>query len=164
MVPRITIFGGLVKTPPKDRKEKRPRTIRHFIVEAGISFVVLAIFSLKIANYVAPNAFRLSTITQTVSVATDNTVSAISNLPFLNSCPSALKMSDVSGGYVCVQPFASGQYASIYKAYPLVGMGREVIYPSTDQGTIQAANYLLQNVWDVPRYASVRLPASPTWS
>jgi hypothetical protein len=164
MVPRITIFGGLVKTPPEDLKEKRPQTIRHFIVEAGISLAVLAIFSLKIANYVAPNAFRLSTITQTVSVATDNTVSAITNLPFLNSCPSALKMFDVSGGYVCVQPFASGQYASIYKTYPLVGMGREVIYPSTDQGTIQAANELLQNVWDVPRYAPVRLPASPTWS
>jgi heparinase II/III-like protein len=168
MVPRITTFSRLAKTPSKDRKirtpGKRPRTIRHFIVEIGISFLVLTIFSLKIVNYVDPNAFTLSTITRTISVAASNTVSAISNLPFLNSCPSALKMSDVSGGYVCVQPFASGQYASIYKTYPLVGMGREAIYSSTDQGTIQAANDLLRNVWDVPRYASVRLPASPTWS
>ena len=168
MVPRITTFSRLAKTPFKDRKTrvsgKRPRTMRHLIVEIGISFLVLTIFSLKIANYVDPNAFMLSTITRTISVTASNTVSAISNLPFLNSCPSALKMSDVSGGYVCVQPFASGQYASIYKTYPLVGMGREVIYSSTDQGTIQAANDLLRNVWDVPRYAPVRLPATPTWS
>jgi hypothetical protein len=134
------------------------------MIEIGVSFLVLAIFSLKIADYVDPNAFTLSAITQTISRATSNMVSVISNLPFLNSCPSALKMSDVSGGYVCVQPFASGQYASIYKTYPLVGMGREVIYPSTDQGKIRAANDLLHNVWDIPRYASVRLPASPTWS
>jgi hypothetical protein len=168
MVPRITIFDGIVKAPFKDRQMrasgKRPRTIRQFMVEAGISVLVLAVFSLKIANYVDPSAFRLSTITRTVAVATSNMVSAVSDLPFLNSCPNALKMSDVSGGYVCVQPFASGRYASIYKTYPLVGMGREVIYPSTDQGTIRAANDLLRNVWDVPRYVSVRLPASPTWS
>src|ERR1700722_12286151 len=168
MVPRITTFSGPTKTPFKDRKRrdsrKRPRTLRHFMVEAGISFLVLTIFSLKIINYVDPDAFRLSTITQTISITTKNMVSAISNLPFLNSCPSALKMSDVSGGFVCVQPFASGQYASIYKTYPLVGLGREVIYSGTDQGTIQAANDLLHNVWDVPRYAPVRMPASPTWS
>ena len=168
MVPRITPFKELAKTPFKDPKRrvfrKRPLTIRHFILETGISLLVLTIFSLKIANYADPNAFRLSTIAQTISVAAENMVSAISNLPFLNSCPGALKMSDVSGGYVCVQPFASGQYASIYKSYPLVGMGREVIYSSTDEGTVKAANDLLHNVWDLPRYAPVRLPASPTWS
>jgi hypothetical protein len=168
MAPRITTSGGLAETSLEDRKSrgfrKRPRTIRHFFVEAGISFLVLAILSLKIIDYVDPNAFILSTITRTISVSYHNLISTISNLPFLNSCPSTLKMYDVSGGYVCVEPFTSGQYTSIYESYPLVGMGREVIYSSTDEGTMQAANDLLRNVWEVPRYAPVQLPATPTWS
>ena len=72
MVPRITPFKELAKTPFKDPKRrvfrKRPLTIRHFILETGISLRALTIFSLKIANYADPNAFRLSTITQTISV------------------------------------------------------------------------------------------------
>jgi Heparinase II/III-like protein/Heparinase II/III N-terminus len=169
MASRLTTFKENTETPPSGDHErrasrKRPRTVRHLIIETAISFLVLTILILKIADYVDPNAFVLSTIARTVSAATKNLVSAIGNLPFLNSCPSTLKMSDVSGGYVCVQPFASGQYASIYKSYPLVGMGREVIYSSTDQGSVQMANDLLRNVWDVPRYSPVQLPASPTWA
>ncbi len=62
MVPRITPFKELAKTPFKDPKRrvfrKRPLTIRHFILETGISLLVLTIFSLKIANYADPERFQ----------------------------------------------------------------------------------------------------------
>lgn len=145
-------------------KRRRRRGARYLIFEVTISILVFGLFCLKILNYVEPDMLRLSTITQAVTAGAKSIVGMISDLPFLNSCASGLKMSDVSGGYTCVQPFASGRYASIYRSYPLVGMGREVVYSSTDQGSLPAANDLLQNVWDVPRYAPVRLPESPTWS
>ena len=99
-----------------------------------------------------------------MSVVTRNTISAVSNLPFLNSCPGYLSMADVSGGYVCVPKTSAGSYAAIYKSYPLVGRGRETIYSSTDEGSLSVANDLMRNIYDVPRYHSVRLPAVPTWS
>ena len=111
----------------------------YVVGEVFIALAVLAIFCIKIANYADPGAFRPAVIAQAVSGTVQNTVSAISNLPFLNSCPGMLKMADVAGGYVCISPSATGPYAAIYRTYPLVGSGREDIYTSTDEGSAQCS-------------------------
>jgi hypothetical protein len=136
----------------------------YLVGEAILAIAVLAVFCLKIASYADPGAFRPVAIAQAVSGTIQNTVSVVSNLPFLNSCPHGLKMAEVAGGYVCVSPSATGPYAAIYRTYPLVGRGREDIYSSTDEGTLAAANALMRDVFDLPRYPPVRLPADPTWS
>lgn len=140
------------------------RTLVHLLTEVLIAIAALLVFLLKITSYADPNAFRPPVIAQSISSAIDNTVSAISNLPFLNSCPAGLKMSDIAGGYVCDLPSEAGSYADIYDSYPLVGGGREDIYSSTDEGSISAANDLMRDVYDVPRYPPVRLPEYPSWS
>jgi Heparinase II/III-like protein/Heparinase II/III N-terminus/Polysaccharide deacetylase len=132
--------------------------------EALVALAVLTVFCLKITSYADPSAFRPPVIAGAVSGAFRNTVSAISNLPFLNNCPGGLRMAEVPGGYVCAPPSVTGRYPEIYSSYPLVGGGREDIYSSTDEGTLAAASALLRNVYDLPRYPPVRLPASPTWS
>jgi len=104
------------------------RSKRHRAVEAVIALSVFTLFCLKITNYADPNALRPAVVAQTVSVTTNNIVSAISNLPFLNNCPRALRMADVAGGYVCTDSSMTGTYAQIYDTYPLVGKGRETIY------------------------------------
>ena len=47
----------------------------------------MAIFGLKIVNYVDPHVLLSSDVGQTVALAFDNTVSAIENLPFFNAAP-----------------------------------------------------------------------------
>lgn len=140
------------------------RSKRHRAVEAVIALSVFTLFCLKITNYADPNALRPSVVAQTVSVTTNNIVSAISNLPFLNDCPRALQMVDVVGGYVCTDRSVTGTYAQIYDTYPLVGKGRETIYSSTDEGSVAAADDLVKDVYDLPRYRPVALPGLPTWS
>ena len=73
-------------------------------------------------------------------------------------------MGDVSGGYVCLQGPQDSVYERIYASYPLVGRGRESIYSDTDQGSLQAANDLLHDQFDLPRYKPVKLRPLPTWS
>lgn len=134
------------------------------LVEAVIGALVLGLFVLKVTNYADPNMLRPTVIAQTVSVIARNTIDAVSNLPFLNACPDHLSMADVAGGYVCVPKTAAGVYAGIYRSYPLVGKGRESIYANTDEGSLPAANALMRNVYEVPRYPSTKLSAIPTWS
>ncbi len=147
---------------PQVGPARKPK--RHRMVEAVIALSVFTLFCLKITNYADPNALRPSVVAQTVSVTTNNIVSAISNLPFLNNCPRVLQMVDVTGGYVCAERSATGTYAGIYRSYPLVGKGRETIYASTDEGSVAEANDLMKNVYDVPRYRPVTLTRTPTWS
>ena len=158
MVSRII----LRKHRPKPRE--RARVVRRLFFEIAIAAAIAAIFCLKILNYADPHALLSSNVGQTVALAFDNTVSAIDNIPFFNQCPAALDMIEVSGGYVCAHGAASGPYEAIYASSPLVGNGRESIYASTDEGNIAAANDLLRNRFDLPRYQPVQFPSLPTWS
>ena len=137
---------------------------RRVLVEVAIALFLIAIFSLKLANYIDPPALRPATVSRTVSISIDNTLSAIKNLPFLNSCAHGYTMKDVSGGYVCVSGRQSGMDEEVYTSYPLVGRGRESIYSDTDQGSVQAANDLLRDKFDMPRYKPIQLTSLPTWS
>ena len=128
------------------------------VLEAAFAILAIGIFCLKITNYADPAALRPSVIGQAVATAFRNTVSAIGNLAILNDCPGGLNKNDIEGGYMCVRESGRGPYMYIYGAYPLVGRGRESIYSSTDQGSIAAANALLHNKVDLPRYRPVQLP------
>ena len=140
------------------------RRSRRAAFEVLISLAVCAIFLFKLFSYLDPAALTPSTIVRTYTQVVHNTASFISNLPILNNCPSGLVMKGVPGGYVCVRASATGIYSEIYGSYPLVGSGREAIYASTDQGSISAADDLMRNQYDIPRYAPVRLSSTPTWS
>jgi hypothetical protein len=146
------------------RRRRAERPGRRIAQESIIALVVISIFLLKIFAYTNPSALSPSSLTRTISLAYDNSVSFINNLPFLNSCPRQLRMQDVSGGYVCVNGAAIGDYNAIYKAYPLVGRGIESIYSDEDQGSVAAANDLLNNKFDIPRYPAVQTQGQPTWS
>ena len=159
MVPRISRGKRVAKS--RDRRES---IVGRLFFEIAIGAVIVAIFSLKILNYADPHVLLSSNVGQTVALAFDNTVSAIENIPFFNRCPGPLSMMEVSGGYVCVQGAQHGTYEEIYTSYPLVGAGRESIYASTDKGSMAAANDLLRNRFDLPRYQPVQFPALPTWS
>jgi hypothetical protein len=161
MVPRLSPADEAL-VPRRARPRRRPLRRRSLDIALGV--LVCGIFCLKLDNYVDPGSLRWSAISTAVTTAVANAVSAISNLPVLNSCPPALRMADISGGFVCTPPHASGRFAQIYATYPLVGRGRETIYTSTDSGSVSAANALLHNVFDVTRYQPVRLPAIPTWT
>ncbi len=145
-------------------RERRPRIVRRLFFEIAIGTAIAAIFCLKILNYADPQALLSSSVGHTAALAFDNTVSAIDNIPFFNHCPGPLNMIEISGGYVCVQGAPHGTYEDIYASYPLVGEGRESVYASTDQGSIGAANDLLRNRFDLPRYRPVQFPSLPTWS
>jgi hypothetical protein len=160
MVPRMKIF----KRHAGSGEGTSRRVPRHVAFDIAAGILVVAVFCLKITNYADPSVLRPTAIRQEVSLAINNTVSAVSNLPFLNSCAGGLRMIDVSGGFVCSPGSGSSPYATIYRSYPLVGQGREVIYSSSDQGTIKAADDLMRHQYDVPRFRPVRLPATPTWS
>ena len=136
----------------------------HSILEVLLAIIVASVFFLKIFAYIDPSAFSLSSIARMVSLAYHNSISYVENLPLLNTCPSELRMHDVSGGYVCINSSAIGSYKGIYESYPLVGRGIEAIYSSQDQGSVSAANDLLQNKFDIPQYPPLQLASPPTWS
>jgi hypothetical protein len=141
-----------------------PRRRRRPLLELSVGIIVALVFLVKIFAYIDPAAFSPSSIVRTMSLAYHNSISFVDNLPFLNSCPSELQMHDVSGGYVCISSSAIGSYKGIYDSYPLVGRGIESIYSSEDQGSVSAANDLLQNKFDIPGYPPVQLSSLPTWS
>ncbi len=132
--------------------------------EAAIALIVASIFLLKIFAYTDPSALSPSSVARAISLAFHNSAGFISNLPILNSCPRELRMQDVSGGYVCVSSSLTGDYSQIYRFYPLVGRGIESIYAGEDDGSMSAADDLLHNQFDIPRYPPVRMLALPTWS
>ena len=141
------------------------RLARHVLFEAVIAIFITGIFCLKIANYVDPRILLSSVVGQTIDVTYDNTVSAIENLPIFNNCPGELNMKDISGGYVCAAGDSGpSRYEAIYTSYPLVGKGRESIYTSTNDGSIAAANDLLRNKFDLPRYPPAQFRSLPNWS
>lgn len=133
---------------------------------AGVTIALLfcGLVSFKIFSYLEPSALSPSMLSRAFSLTVSNTSEFIRNLPFLNSCPDGLAMHDIPGGYVCAQGPATSVYDTIYQTYPLVGSGRESIYASTDEGSVTAANNLLRNVYDVQRYAPLKLAGLPTWS
>jgi hypothetical protein len=145
------------------RQGIRRRTVRIF-VEVVIGLAFCGIFFFKVFSYLNPSALSPSSVGHALSLAMHNSSAYIGNLPFLNSCPSGLAMQDIPGGYVCAPEQVTGVYSDIYRTYPLVGSGRESIYASTDEGSISAANDLLRNQYDVPRYPSLKLSGLPTWS
>lgn len=142
----------------------RMRVACRITFNVGVAILIAGIFCLKIVNYVNPGSLQLPVMARGVSTLVNNTVSAISNLPVLNTCARGLRMQDVPGGFVCAQGSGHGIYGKIYQTYPLVGKGRESIYASTDQGSIVAANDLLRDKFDLPRFRPVQLPSLPTWS
>ncbi len=143
----------------------RGRVARRIVFETTIAILITGIFSLKIVNYVDPEALISSVVSQTIATDTDNAVRAIENIPFLHHCSGGQRLISVSGGYVCA-PGGPGNtlYDEIYTSYPLVGGGRESIYSGTDEGSIAAANDLLRDKFDVPRYQPVQYRSLPTWS
>lgn len=159
MVSRVNAEKGSAKAGGR-----RARVVRRLIFEIAVASAIIAIFFLKVLNYADPEALLSSTIGHTVALAFDNTISAVENIPFLNQCPSELSMADIPGGFVCAQGAPHGAYEAIYTSYPLVGQGRESIYASTDEGSVAAANDLLHNRFDLPRYAPVQFASLPTWS
>lgn len=140
------------------------RRSRHFALETLIAITVGLVFLLKLFAYMDPSALSPSSVTRTVSLGYRDSISFIENLPFLNSCPSELRMHDVSGGYVCINSSAIGNYRGIYESYPLVGRGIEAIYSTENDGSVSAANDLLSNQFDIPRYPPLRMSTLPTWS
>ena len=160
MVPRVK-----AGTRSSETSEARAHIAwARMVLEVFFAILAVGVFCLKIANYADPAVLRPSAIRHAVATAAHNTVSAIGNLPILNDCPGGLSKNDVEGGYMCVRGSGRGQYMYIYGSYPLVGEGKESIYSSTDQGNIAAANALLHNQVDLPRYRPVQLPSLPTWS
>jgi hypothetical protein len=171
MVPRVRLAKHNPKRNPKHGLRHSlkaaggpARALRRLIFEVGIFAAIIAIFLLKIVNYADPEALLSSTIGQTVSVAFDNTMSAIENLPYFNRCPGTLYMLRVSGGYVCGQRAEHGPYEAIYASYPLVGAGVESIYASSDAGSVAMADDLLRDRFDMPRYPPAQFSSLPTWS
>ena len=146
------------------RRKARKRSASGIAFNVITAVLIIAVYALKLDNYVDPTSLRPLQIEQTAATAIHNTVSAIGNLPFLNTCPRGLTMRDVSGGYVCLTGVQRGPYTKIYDSYPLVGSGREAIYSSTDEGSVAAANDLLHNQVDLPRYRPVRLSPRVMWS
>lgn len=158
------IIESQVTTAPDAPRPGIVRRSRRIAFEVVIALAVAVIFLFKLFSYLDPEALTPTSISHTVTHAVHSTTSFIGNLPILNSCPSGLAMKDVPGGYVCAQGPSADIYSKIYSTYPLVGNGRESIYASTDEGSISAAADLLQNKYDIPRYAPVTLPGAPTWS
>ena len=165
MAPRLKRHSEMLESHGElQEPQSAAKRGRRLVLEAIIAIIVGFIFLLKIFAYVDPSALSPSSVTHIVSLAYRNTVSFVNNLPILNSCPNELRMHDVSGGYVCINSSAIGGYNGIYKSYPLVGRGIESIYASEDNGSVSAANDLLRNQFDIPRYPPVRISALPTWS
>lgn len=157
-------MASRVKARHSAPRPSAAKRVPRIVFEITIALIFSAIFLFKVFSYLDPSALSPSAVSRTMSLAVHNSASFIRNLPFLNSCPSGLTMHEVSGGYVCARGPAAGTYSEIYRSYPLVGRGRESIYASTDQGSVSAANDLLRNQYDVPRYAPVRMSGLPTWS
>jgi hypothetical protein len=148
----------------QERRKARKRTASGVAFNVITAVLIIAVYALKLDNYVDPASLQPLEIEQTAVTAIHDTVSAIGNLPFLNTCPRGLTMRDVSGGYVCLTGAQRGPYMKIYNSYPLVGGGREAIYSSTDEGSIAAADDLMHNQVDLPRYRPVRLSPQVMWS
>ena len=143
----------------------RARLARRITFEVVIAIIIAGVFCLKVVNYVDPRILLSSVVGQTIDVTFDNTVSAIENLPIFSDCPNELNMIDISGGYVCAGGGSGpSQYEGIYTSYPLVGKGRESIYASADKGSMAAANDLLHNKFDLPRYPPAQFHSLPNWS
>ncbi len=155
---------GETEVTPSVELPKSREASKRFFIEIAMAMAILAVFGMKIYSYANPGAFRLSALVGEVTSAARNAASMVSNLPVLNSCPARLEMEDVSGGYVCGIGSDRSRYAEIFKSYPLVGTGREVVYPDTDAGTINTANDLMRGIFDVPRYRQIVFPRPLTWS
>jgi hypothetical protein len=149
-------------TGPKP-PSRRPHHRRRIFIEIATALLIGSIFTVKLLNYVAPSVLRPSYIANTIRHDFDDVTSLVHNLPVLNQCHKGLYMHDVTGGYVCAPSAQPSIYRKIFTTYPLVGQGREAIYASTDQGSLEAANDLLHNQFDTPRYPAVTIP-SVTWS
>lgn len=152
----------------RHRAKRSGRRYRHIaksvVLEILGGLLIGGIFTLKLVNYIDPNALLPAEVSSAISTSTSNVVSAVRNLPFLNSCPRGQKMDDVSGGFVCVTGPQRGVYDQIYDSYGLVGNGREAIYSDVNEGSLAEANDLLRNKYDIPRYAPVQLRSLPSWA
>jgi Heparinase II/III-like protein/Heparinase II/III N-terminus/Polysaccharide deacetylase len=160
MVPRL-------KGPRSATESRRPKRRIYWgrlALEISLMLGISAVFAFKILGYADPSAVSLSSVRQTFSLAAHNAEGVVDNLPELHHCTNGLSKHDVPGGYVCATGPSSGLYSHIYRSYPLVGDDRESIYSDVDAGSVSAANDLLQNKFDVPRYKPFQLSGSPTWS
>jgi peptidoglycan/xylan/chitin deacetylase (PgdA/CDA1 family) len=71
----------------------------------------------------------------------------------------------VPGGTVC-RPANTDNYKwiSIFDKYPLSGQGKEVLYDFFNEENVDAADKMLTNYWEIPRYDGVQLAGLPTWN
>ena len=150
-------------TPQPSRKTVRRRR-RNALILCLFAFVFVA----KLANYVFPEAIRFPSIGAFVSSLYEDGKSWVDNSPLLHSCPSGLRMQDVSGGYVCATQAPSASELAqirrrIFDRYPLDGGVHEAIYASTRQGSVSEGKDLLRGVVDVPRYRPVGVNAADRW-
>ena len=82
-----------------------------------------------------PGSLRWSAISTAVTTAYANTVSAICESAPAEQLSRRAAIGATSPAGTCARRLrASGRYAEIYATYPLVGRGRETVYPSTDRG------------------------------
>lgn len=144
------------------RKSKKKINIAH--VEIGIFIFIVLIFLVKSTNYMHNDSLHPMHIYKNVSASISARYTAIRKLPILNSCPKGELKVTVPGGYLCRLPTENSLWQAIYDAYPLNGNGRENIYPSLDQGSIQNANNLLQNKVDIKRFDVFSIGQDPQWT
>ena len=157
--------SSVKKSKPAEASAKRqPRKPRIFYWEVGVFLFIVLIFVLKSTNYMHNESLRPSHIFHGITHSVSARYTSIRKQAIFNSCPKDKVKVSVSGGFLCRDKVADSVWQNIYDSYPLNGNGRENIYPSLDNGSIQRANDLLNNKVDIERYAPYAIGHAPNWT
>lgn len=133
-------------------------------LEVFIFLFVLTVFGLKITGYLHTNIFNPVGWARGIHHEYDRASHNISKLKYFGKCPSGEQKITIGQQYICRPPVAKSIYQKIYDTYPLDGNGREIVYPSLDQGSVKNANDLLQNKVDIDRFNTFAIGHNPQWT
>ncbi len=132
-------------------------------IEVGVFILLLLIFIIKTTNYIHWDVLSPAHVADSIKKTFVLTKRDIAELKYFKKCPEGEIKVDIGMSYLCRGETSPGVDQKIYDTYPIHGNGREIIYPSLDDGDIQSANDFVNNKIDISRYDTVSLPDDPQW-
>ena len=80
-----------------------------------------------------------------------------------NICEQNQLCINIKGGYVCRTEQNKSIYLIIYDHYPKSNNGKEVLYDFFNEGDIDTADKLMEDIYTIPRYEPVKLRSPLSW-
>lgn len=110
------------------------------------------------------NVFDPGTWTKQLQVTVNNIGYKVGELKFIGKCSSGQVKVDINWQYLCRDNITGSPNVTIYDTYDRDVSGKEVIYPYYSERSIDNANALLDDEYNIPRYQTSHFKPPLTWT